>query len=233
MLTFHNVKMLTISGNLTTDQGLIAFLNAVPNLESLLNTAIEGDSDTDNEEDSDTDNEEDSDTVNEEDSDEEDRDEDGREEEDSDEEGREEEDSDDYKDNDSLALDIVINGCLFPRLKSVSFQEFFGDPRELRWVKLILKTAKALQTITIGYKGKGEKEFMAEIPNFPRASPGSLKDSVLFPFITPLTFILLLMVTVVKFRKLMEQVSDVRAIEVLIIDGICVWGMKDEESTCK
>ncbi|KAI3948513.1 hypothetical protein MKW98_019263, partial [Papaver atlanticum] len=160
MLTFHNVKMLTISRNLTTDQGLIALLNAVPNLESLvfteLNTAIEGDSDTDNEEDRDEDG----------------NDEDGREEEDSDEEDSDEEDSDDDKDDDSLALDIVTNGCLFPRLKSVSFQIFVGGPRELRWLKLILKTAKALQVITIGYEAKGEKEFKVEIPNFPRASPG-------------------------------------------------------------
>ncbi|KAI3948469.1 hypothetical protein MKW98_019219, partial [Papaver atlanticum] len=40
MLTFHNVKMLTISRNLTTDQGQIALLNAVPNLESLIFTEL-------------------------------------------------------------------------------------------------------------------------------------------------------------------------------------------------
>ncbi|KAI3907033.1 hypothetical protein MKW92_008613, partial [Papaver armeniacum] len=36
LLTFHNVKMLNVSDILTTDQGLIALLKAVPNLESLI-----------------------------------------------------------------------------------------------------------------------------------------------------------------------------------------------------
>ncbi|KAI3947145.1 hypothetical protein MKW92_035790, partial [Papaver armeniacum] len=36
LLKFHNVKMLKISDYLTTDEGLIALLQAVPNLESLV-----------------------------------------------------------------------------------------------------------------------------------------------------------------------------------------------------
>ncbi|KAI3958036.1 hypothetical protein MKW98_020678, partial [Papaver atlanticum] len=129
LLTFHNVKMLRVSVDLTTDQQLIDFLNAVPNLESLVFTKlnfIEEDSDTDVEEDRD-------------------------------EEDGDEEDSDDDKEDDSLTLDIVTNGCLFPHLKSASFQKFVGDPRELRWVKLILKTAKLCKWSQLVAKRKGKK----------------------------------------------------------------------------
>ncbi|KAI3972069.1 hypothetical protein MKW92_032887, partial [Papaver armeniacum] len=34
--TFHNVKMLNISDEINTDEGLIALLKAAPNLESLV-----------------------------------------------------------------------------------------------------------------------------------------------------------------------------------------------------
>ncbi|KAI3933156.1 hypothetical protein MKW92_000703, partial [Papaver armeniacum] len=36
LLRFHNVKVLKISNWLNTDEGLIALLKAVPNLESLI-----------------------------------------------------------------------------------------------------------------------------------------------------------------------------------------------------
>ncbi|KAI3924852.1 hypothetical protein MKW98_031103 [Papaver atlanticum] len=50
--------------------------------------------------------------------------------------------------NESWALDIVTTGCLFPHLKSVCFQQFAGKPKEMKWVRLILRDAKALQKIT-------------------------------------------------------------------------------------
>ncbi|KAI3924876.1 hypothetical protein MKW98_031127, partial [Papaver atlanticum] len=36
LLRFHNVKVLNVSNRLTTDEGLIALLKAVPNLGSLI-----------------------------------------------------------------------------------------------------------------------------------------------------------------------------------------------------
>ncbi|XP_026454340.1 uncharacterized protein LOC113355636 [Papaver somniferum] len=134
--------MLRVSEDITIDQELIAFLSAVPNLESLLFTKL---SFTD-----------------------EDTDEEGSDEEDSNWEDRDEDDSDDDNEDDRL----VPDRCLFPLLESVSFQQFVGDPKELRWVKLVLKTAKALQRLTIGYKAKRGKDFEGEIQSFPRASPG-------------------------------------------------------------
>ncbi|KAI3934343.1 hypothetical protein MKW92_015727 [Papaver armeniacum] len=88
------------------------------------------------------------------------------------------------KDDDSWALDIATKERLFPHLKSVCFEQFGGNPRELRWVKLILRYAKALQMMTTCYADcdfrfvnvKSEKELKAEIPNFPRASPDCVID---------------------------------------------------------
>ncbi|KAI3955989.1 hypothetical protein MKW92_033478, partial [Papaver armeniacum] len=81
--------------------------------------------------------------------------------------------------DDSWALDIVTTGCLFPQLKSVCFQEFVGNPREMKWVRLILRDAKALQMMAIIHHDtflrfvnvKSKKELQEEIPTFPRASP--------------------------------------------------------------
>ncbi|XP_026413575.1 uncharacterized protein LOC113309372 isoform X2 [Papaver somniferum] len=186
LLTFHNVKMLNVSDVLTTDQGLIALLKAVPNLESLVFNEYIND---EREEDSDEDDEDDSEGAQE----------DGDEDDDVDSVegennlGNEDEgdvsdaaECDDKKEgesndeDDSWALGTVTTGCLFPHLKSVFFEEFAGNPRELKWVKLILKNAKALQTMNICYydtalcfvNGKSEKELMEEIPSFPRASTG-------------------------------------------------------------
>ncbi|XP_026440030.1 F-box protein At4g22280-like [Papaver somniferum] len=158
LLTFCNVKMLKISDILTTDQGLIALLKAVPTLESLEfveyfsdeeeNSEVDEDGNDDAEGDGNDDNE----------------------------------DEGDVSDTDSWPLDIVTTGCLFPHLESVCFREIVGNPRELRWVKLILRNAKAWEMMTIRYyntdlhfvNAKSEKELMVDIPSFPRASAESM-----------------------------------------------------------
>ncbi|XP_026428086.1 putative F-box/LRR-repeat protein At3g58880 [Papaver somniferum] len=70
--------------------------------------------------------------------------------------------------------------CLFPHLKSVVFRQFSGNPRERKWVRLILKYAEALEILTIRHCGsylvfrnaRSEKELMVEILNYSKASPG-------------------------------------------------------------
>ncbi|KAI3924878.1 hypothetical protein MKW98_031129, partial [Papaver atlanticum] len=154
MVTFHNVKMLKISDCITTDQGLIALLK-VPNLESLIFDVYM----TDEVKDSDEDEENDSDNVqghgdyNNEDDDTDSVEADNNH--DNEDEGDVAvsaeciwndkcQDNYDSEDN-SWELNIVTTGCLLPQLKSVFFQEFAGNPREMKWVRLILKYAKALQ----------------------------------------------------------------------------------------
>ncbi|KAI3955228.1 hypothetical protein MKW98_020861 [Papaver atlanticum] len=173
--------MLRISDNLTTDQGLIALLAAVPNLESL----VFDESINDEQEDSDEDNENGSDDA--EDGGDDDNDRDSTDEGENNHGDEDEGDVSDVGENayddqdDSLALDTVTSGCLFPHLRSVCFQQFAGNPREMRWVKLILKNADALQMMTVRYdsdlrfvNAKSEKEVMVEIPNFSRASASCL-----------------------------------------------------------
>ncbi|XP_026428082.1 F-box/FBD/LRR-repeat protein At1g78750-like [Papaver somniferum] len=178
LLTFHNVKVLNIAEVLTTDQGLIALLKAVPNLESLAIFEFMGDKEVeentnDTEDNGDYDHEHDyADYF----------------------QFENNHDNEDVSDaaecdknygnsDDGWAPDIVTTGCSLLHLKSVCFHEFFGNPREIRWVKLILRKAKALQTMTIRYNddsdfhflnAKSEKELMVEVPSFPRASAGSV-----------------------------------------------------------
>ncbi|XP_026413443.1 uncharacterized protein LOC113309242 isoform X3 [Papaver somniferum] len=81
----------------------------------------------------------------------------------------------DNKDDD-WKLDLVTPGCLLVHLKSVCFKDFTGNPGEIKLVQLILKIAKALQTMTISsfhYSALGNrksKELEAEITSLPRAS---------------------------------------------------------------
>ncbi|KAI3863847.1 hypothetical protein MKW98_031439, partial [Papaver atlanticum] len=175
---FHNVKNLNISDrlSLTADERLIALLTAVPNLESLvfseyMNHEEQVDNDEDNvngseeEDENDSEDDEDGDVT------------------DAPECGSNDECEDNYGNQDnSWVLDTVTAGCLFPCLKSVCFRRFVGNPRELRWVKLILMNAKALQNMNIRYRfsdlcfanAESEKEprLSVRIPNFPRASAG-------------------------------------------------------------
>ncbi|XP_026456625.1 F-box/LRR-repeat protein At2g29930-like [Papaver somniferum] len=147
--TFHGVKVLKISDSITTDEGLIALVKAVPNLESVVFVQYMYDN-----EEVDV-----ADAVKS----------------DSNDSGEDKHD----KEDDSWALDCMTTGCLFPHLKSVCFQWFVGNPREMRWVKLILRNAKALQLRTIRYHAsfcfrfidvKSEEKLRIEMPSFPRAS---------------------------------------------------------------
>ncbi|XP_026459941.1 F-box/LRR-repeat protein At3g58900-like [Papaver somniferum] len=52
--------------------------------------------------------------------------------------------------DDDWTVDVVNDlECLFLHLKSVHFFDFTGNPMQMRWLKLILKNAKALQTMSI------------------------------------------------------------------------------------
>lgn len=61
--------------------------------------------------------------------------------------GDEDEGDNHANDDDGLDLDMVTIQLL--HLKSVSFKVFSGRPREISWVKLILKNAEVLETMTL------------------------------------------------------------------------------------
>ncbi|XP_026382074.1 F-box/LRR-repeat protein At4g14103-like isoform X2 [Papaver somniferum] len=78
--------------------------------------------------------------------------------------------------DDDWILNVVTPGSFPVQLKSVCFKEFIANPKEMKWVQLILKNAKALQTLTISsfqysdlLNGK-TKELMMELTSLPRAS---------------------------------------------------------------
>ncbi|XP_026380710.1 putative F-box protein At1g58310 isoform X2 [Papaver somniferum] len=80
-----------------------------------------------------------------------------------------------FVDEDYTDGDVEGFHTSFPHLKSVSFEveDHDGHPRELRWMKLILKNAIALEKMSICYDLEGlerRQEFMEEIRNVPRAS---------------------------------------------------------------
>ncbi|KAI3858401.1 hypothetical protein MKW92_004684 [Papaver armeniacum] len=81
----------------------------------------------------------------------------------------------DNKDDDWI-LNVVTPGSFLVHLKSVCFKEFIANPKEMKWVQLILKNAKALQTMTISsfhysdLLNGNSKELMVEITSLPRAS---------------------------------------------------------------
>ncbi|RZC88781.1 hypothetical protein C5167_031154 [Papaver somniferum] len=66
-------------------------------------------------------------------------------------------------------------GCLFQHLRYVCFMSFNGNAREMRWLKLILKNAEDLQTVTIrscvnSVVGKCKEVLMSELSSLPKAS---------------------------------------------------------------
>ncbi|KAI3957578.1 hypothetical protein MKW92_027742, partial [Papaver armeniacum] len=146
--TFHNAEKLTMLEEVTDDKALVALLKATPNLESLVFEKDPPDISDDEEED---------DVAG------------------SDAEAAEGEDNHGTEDDD-WTLDMVTDPeCLFTYLQSVEFTEFMGNPLEMRWVKLILKNAKALQTMSISncdhsLNTKRKEELMVEIPSLSRAS---------------------------------------------------------------
>ncbi|XP_026458108.1 F-box/LRR-repeat protein At4g14103-like isoform X2 [Papaver somniferum] len=166
--TFHNTKDLIVYEEVTADKALVALLKATPNLESLI---FYGPLPSDDEEEdyvagSDADAAEGEDNHDSED------DVAG-----SDSDASEGEDNH-GSENDDWTLDVVTADpeCLFLHLKSVYFLEFSGIPMEIRWLKLILKNAKALQAMSIStcdkflFNTRREVELMVEILSLPRAS---------------------------------------------------------------
>ncbi|KAI3944079.1 hypothetical protein MKW92_005588, partial [Papaver armeniacum] len=81
----------------------------------------------------------------------------------------------DNVEEDSLDGLKLTAGCLFQHLRYVSFMRFIGHEREMRWLKLILKNAKDLQTVTIGayvnsIDAKIKELLMSVFPSLPKAS---------------------------------------------------------------
>ncbi|KAI3919023.1 hypothetical protein MKW92_025027 [Papaver armeniacum] len=182
--TCHNAKKLTIFDEVTDDKALVALLQATPNLESLVfNKSLPPISD-DEEEDDDTgsdDEEEDDDTGSDASADAAEGEnnharEDAASGNDADVVAVESEDYHGSEDND-WTLNVTDPEFLFLHLKSVSFREFIGTPVDMRWLKLILKNAKALQTVSISncyhsylLKKKRKEELMVEIQSLARVS---------------------------------------------------------------
>ncbi|KAI3940816.1 hypothetical protein MKW98_030135, partial [Papaver atlanticum] len=112
----------------TTDNALIAFLKLAPNLEIL---EFKGFTDDDEVDDEDNDEGEDNHDIEENNF------------------GTAEGEDNNDKGNNAWEIDTVATRCVFLQLKSVSFKNFSGDPREIRWVKLILRNARTLETMMI------------------------------------------------------------------------------------
>ncbi|KAI3860258.1 hypothetical protein MKW92_017336, partial [Papaver armeniacum] len=139
---------LTMLEEVTDDKALVALLKATPNLESLVFDKDPPDISDDEEED---------DVAG------------------SDADTAKGEDNHGTEDDDWTLDMVTYPECLFTYLQSVDFTEFMGNPMEMRWVKLILKNAKALQTMSISnceysLNTKTKEELMVEIPSLPRAS---------------------------------------------------------------
>lgn len=86
-------------------------------------------------------------------------------------------DNEDGNRDDDWDPDTMTTGCLLLQLKSVSFEIFSGKPREMSWVKLILRNAQDLQTMNVSYAPcshylnlTSKEEFMEEVPDLPTAS---------------------------------------------------------------
>ncbi|XP_026417745.1 uncharacterized protein LOC113313218 isoform X2 [Papaver somniferum] len=83
---------------------------------------------------------------------------------------------DDDNEDDGLTLDMLDTGCLFLHLKSVCFMPIIWGPKEISFLKVILRNARALQSLTVYHDNSrrplkvAEQELMVEIQNFPRAS---------------------------------------------------------------
>ncbi|OVA14312.1 F-box domain [Macleaya cordata] len=79
--------------------------------------------------------------------------------------------------NNDVWTQNMVTGCLFQHLKCVHFKQFSGYPRELDMIKLILKNARALQTITIESSSflkealNTEVVIMEQLLRLPRDSP--------------------------------------------------------------
>ncbi|XP_026444278.1 F-box/LRR-repeat protein At3g58900-like [Papaver somniferum] len=78
--------------------------------------------------------------------------------------------------DDGLTLDMLDTGCLFLHLKSVCFMPIIWGPKEIRFLKVILRNARALQSLTVYHDNSrrplkvAELELMVQIQSFPRAS---------------------------------------------------------------
>ncbi|XP_026389343.1 F-box/LRR-repeat protein At4g14096-like [Papaver somniferum] len=147
--TYHYLFKLNLTQKTTTDNALIAFLKTAPNLEFKGFTDDEVD-DEDNDEGEDNHDIEDNNF------------------------GTAEGEDNNDKGNNAWEIDTVATRCIFLQLKSVSFKNFSGDPREIRWVKLILRNARTLETMMIygdrSLDMESEQVIMAELSSLPRAS---------------------------------------------------------------
>ncbi|XP_026398192.1 F-box/LRR-repeat protein At4g14103-like [Papaver somniferum] len=78
------------------------------------------------------------------------------------------------QEKDSWARLMLTEGCLFQHLQTLFLGSFNRDAREMRWLKLILESARSLQTISISddMDAKSEEELISELQSLPRASEG-------------------------------------------------------------
>ncbi|XP_026444493.1 uncharacterized protein LOC113344792 [Papaver somniferum] len=152
--SYHNLNRLCLTQKVTADKAVIILLEKAPNLVSLEFEEFDDPPDPDEEEDNN-----------------EDIGDDGGE----DSHYNDAADGEDNNDNedDGWALDMVAARCSFLNLKLVSFNKFTGKAWEMRWLKLILKNAKALETMTISrdlISYRKSENLMADISSLPRAS---------------------------------------------------------------
>ncbi|XP_026444483.1 F-box/LRR-repeat protein At4g14103-like [Papaver somniferum] len=149
---YHYLFKLNLTKKTTTDGALIVFLKTAPNLEIMefkgfTDDEIDGE---DNDEGEDNHDIEDNNF------------------------GTAEGENNNDKGNNAWEIDSVATRCIFLQLKSVSFKNFSGDPREFRWVKLILRNARILESMMIygdrSLDMESEKVIMVELSSLPRAS---------------------------------------------------------------
>ncbi|KAI3955931.1 hypothetical protein MKW98_006291 [Papaver atlanticum] len=82
---------------------------------------------------------------------------------------------DDNKEENSLAAHMLTAGCMFQHLQSVTFVRFSGNVRQMRWVKLILKTANALKAVVLSLRSDdvvNKEALMSDLQSLPRAFDG-------------------------------------------------------------
>ncbi|RZC93615.1 hypothetical protein C5167_007657 [Papaver somniferum] len=65
--------------------------------------------------------------------------------------------------DDGLTLDMLDTGCLFLHLKSVCFMPIIWGPKEIRFLKVILRNARALQSLTVYHDNSRRPLKVAEL----------------------------------------------------------------------
>ncbi|XP_026421208.1 uncharacterized protein LOC113317283 [Papaver somniferum] len=70
---------------------------------------------------------------------------------------------------------MLTAGCMFQHLETVYIVRFSGNARQMRWVKLILKTANTLEAVILSLRSDdsiNQEALMSDLQSLPRASDG-------------------------------------------------------------